>query len=214
MGEAEESRFYSRAFWVVAGGLLAVALFAILKPFLESILWAGLLALLISPLNDLLSRKLGDRPALAAILLTVAGALFVLIPAVVTGIIFAGQATELLSRLERLAERYRIAEPSDLLQVPALDQVFRWIGKFVPIPPAQLRAWVLDGGRSLLSLALASSGAVVAGVVGLLFEVGLTLFLLFFFLRDCRAAAALLLLLVLLRPQGQADPTDTLLGIT
>src|SRR5215468_8046348 len=173
MGEAEESRFYSRAFWVVAGGLLAVALFAILKPFLESILWAGLLALLISPLNDLLSRKLGGRPGLAAILLTVAGALFVLIPAVVTGVIFAGQATELLSRLERLAERYRIAEPSDLLQVPALDQIFRWIGKFVPLPPAQIRAWVLDGGRSLLSLALASSGAVVAGVVGLLFEAGL-----------------------------------------
>src|SRR5262249_56715173 len=93
-------------------------------------------------------------------------ALFVLIPAVVTGIIFAGQATELLSRLERLAERYRIAEPSDLLQVPALDQVLRWIGKFVPVPPVQLRTWLLDGGRSLLSLVLASSGAVGAGRAG------------------------------------------------
>jgi len=214
MGEAEESRFYSRAFWVVAGGLLVVALFAILKPFLESILWAGLLALLISPLNDLLSRKLGGRPGLAAILLTLAGALFVLIPAVVTGIIFAGQATELLSRLERLAERYRIAQPSDLLQVPALDQVFRWIGKFVPIPPAQIRAWVLDGGRSLLSLALASSGAVVAGVVGLIFELGLTLFLLFFFLRDGRAAAARLSRLVPLSPERKAGLAGHLSAVT
>src|SRR5215470_4275220 len=94
MGEAEESRFYSRAFWVVAGGLLAVALFAILRPFLESILWAGLLALLISPLNDLLSRKLGGRPALAAILLTLAGALFVLIPAKMTPVTTAGMSTK------------------------------------------------------------------------------------------------------------------------
>ena len=73
MGEAEEGRFYARVFWLVAGGLLAVALFAILRPFLESILWAGLLALLISPLNDLLSRKLGGRPGLAALILSVAG---------------------------------------------------------------------------------------------------------------------------------------------
>jgi len=177
-------------------------------------LWAGLLALLISPLNDLLSRKLGGRPGLAALILSVAGALFVLIPAVVTGIIFAGQATELLSRLERLAERYRIAEPSDLLQVPALDQVLRWIGKFVPVPPVQLRTWLLDGGRSLLSLVLASSGAVVAGVVGLLFEVGLTLFLLFFFLRDGRAAAARLSRLVPLSPQRKADLAGHLSAIT
>jgi predicted PurR-regulated permease PerM len=214
MGEAEEGRFYARVFWLVAGGLLAVALFAILRPFLESILWAGLLALLINPLNDLLSRKLGGRPGLAALILSVAGALFVLIPAVVTGIIFAGQATELLSRLERLAERYRIAEPSDLLQVPALDQVLRWIGKFVPVPPVQLRTWLLDGGRSLLSLVLASSGAVVAGVVGLLFEVGLTLFLLFFFLRDGRAAAARLSRLVPLSPQRKADLAGHLSAIT
>src|SRR5262245_59443169 len=129
MGGAEEGRFYARVFWLVAGGLLAVALFAILRPFLESILWAGLLALLINPLNDLLSRKLGGRPGLAALILSVAGALFVLIPAVVTGISFAGQATDLLSRLERLAERYPIAEPSDLHPVPALDQVLRLIGK-------------------------------------------------------------------------------------
>jgi len=214
MGEAEESRFYARAFWLVAGGLLAVALFAILRPFLESIVWAALLALLISPLNDLLSRKLGGRAGLAAIILTLAGALFVLIPAVVTGIIFAGQATELLSRLERLAERYRIAEPSDLLQVPALDQVFQWIGKLVPVPPAQIRAWVLDGGRSLLSLLLASSGAVVAGVVGLIFKVGLTLFLLFFFLRDGRAAAARLSSLVPLSPQRKADLAGHLSAVT
>jgi len=194
MGEAEEGRFYARVFWLVAGGLLAVALFAILRPFLESILWAGLLALLISPLNDLLSRKLGGRPGLAALILSVAGALFVLIPAVVTGII--------------------IAEPSDLLQVPALDQVLRWIGKFVPVPPVQLRTWLLDGGRSLLSLVLASSGAVVAGVVGLLFEVGLTLFLLFFFLRDGRAAAARLSRLVPLSPQRKADLAGHLSAIT
>jgi predicted PurR-regulated permease PerM len=214
MGEAEESRFHARVFWLAAIGLLSLALLAILRPFLESVLWAGLLAFLVNPVNGLLARKLGGRPGLAAFLLTLAGALFVLIPAVVTAVIFAGQATELMGTLERLAERYRIAQPSDLLEVPALDQLFQWIGKFVPLPPAQLRGWVLDGGRSLLALLLASSGAFFVGVVGVLVEVGLTLFLLFFFLRDGGAAVARVVRLIPLSPARKTDLMGHLSAVT
>src|SRR6266536_1442726 len=114
MAEAGEGRFYARVFGVVAGSLLALALFSILRPFLDSILWAGLLAFLVAPLNGLLTRKLGGRPGLAAFLLTLAGALFVLIPAVVTAVIFAGQATELLRVLERLAEHRSEEHTSEL----------------------------------------------------------------------------------------------------
>src|SRR5882672_11861678 len=214
MAEAGESRFYARVFGLVAGGLLALALVSILRPFLESILWAGLLAFLVAPLNGLLTRKLGGRPGLAALLLTMAGALFVLIPAVVTAIIFAGQATELMGTLERLAERYKIAQPSDLLQMPALDQLFQWIGTVVPVPPAQIRGWALDGGRSLLVLLLASSGAFFAGVLGVVVEVGLTLFLLFFFLRDGGEATARAVRLIPLSPERKADLVGHLSAVT
>src|SRR4029453_5850839 len=81
MAEGGEGRFYARVFGVVAGSLLALALFSILRPFVDSILWAGLLAFLVAPLNRLLTQKLGGRPGLAAFLLTLAGALFVLVPA-------------------------------------------------------------------------------------------------------------------------------------
>ena len=47
MVEGGEGRFYARVFGVVAGSLLALALFSILRPFLDSILWAGLLAFLL-----------------------------------------------------------------------------------------------------------------------------------------------------------------------
>lgn len=214
MTEVGESRFYARVFGLGAAGLLALALFAILRPFLESILWAGLLAFLIAPLNRRLTRRLGDRPGLAAFLLTLAGALFVLIPAVVTAIIFAGQATDLLKALEHLAERYRIDQPSDLLQAPALDQLFQWIGRFVPVPAAQIRGWALDGGRSLLSLLVASSGAFFAGVLGVVIEVGLTLFLLFFFLRDGGEATARALRLIPMSPQRKEDLVGHLSAVT
>jgi predicted PurR-regulated permease PerM len=214
MAEADESRFYARVFWLAAGSLLALALFAILRPFLGSLLWAGLLAFLAAPVNSRLARRLGDRPGLAAALLTVAGALFVLIPAVLTAAIFAGQATDLLHTLERLAERYRIDQPSALLQAPALDQLFNWIAKFVPASPAQLRGWTLDGGRSLLALLVASSGAFFKGALGIVVEIGFTLFLLFFFLRDGVAATARALRLVPLSPGRKADLVGHLAAVT
>jgi len=214
MAEAGESRFYARVFGLVAGGLLAFALLSILKPFLASILWAGLLAFLIAPLNGLVTRKLGGRSGLAALLLTLAGAMFVLIPAVVTATIFAGQATELMGTLDGLAERYKIAQPSDLLQMPALEHLFQWIGRFVPVPPAQIRGWALDGGRSLLSLLIASSGKFFADVLGVVVEVGLTLFLLFFFLRDGGEAAARAVRLIPLSAERKADLVGHLSAVT
>src|SRR6266511_1371177 len=153
MARTEDSRFYAKVFGLVATALLGLLLLNILKPFLESILWAGLLAFLLAPVDGFLARRLGGRPALAALLLTVAGALFVLIPA-------------------------------DVFQVPALDKLFAWIGTFVPVPPEQIQAWALDGGKTLLALLVASSGAFFVGALGVVVEVALTLFLLFFFLRD------------------------------
>src|SRR5262245_41254734 len=184
MAGIEDGRFYARVFALVAVALLALLPLNILRPFLDSILWAGLLAFLLAPFDGFLARKLGGRPALAALLLTIAGALFVLIPAVVTAVIFAREATALIGRLQELADRYRITHAADVFQVPAFDQLFVWIGKFVPVPPDQIQAWALDGGKALLALLIASSGAFFSGVLGVFVEVGLTLFLLFFFLRD------------------------------
>jgi len=213
MSTAEDGRFYARVFGLAAAALLALLLLNILKPFFESILWAGLLAFLLAPVDAFLARKLGGRPALSALLLTVAGALFVLIPAVMTAVVFAGQATVLVGRLQELADRYRITHATDVFQVPAFDQLFTWIGKFVPVPPEQIQAWALDGGKALLALLVASSGAFFAGVLGVVVEVGLTLFLLFFFLRDGREMVTRALVLVPMTAERKADLVDHLAAV-
>ena len=140
MSTAEDGRFYARVFGLAAAALLALLLLNILKPFFESILWAGLLAFLLAPVDAFLARKLGGRPALSALLLTVAGALFVLIPAVVTAVVFAG-------------------------------------------------------------------------VLGVVVEVGLTLFLLFFFLRDGREMVRRALVLVPMTAERKADLVDHLAAV-
>lgn len=213
MATAEDGRFYARVFGLAAAALLALLLLNVLKPFFESILWAALLAFLLAPVDSFLARKLGGRPALSALLLTVAGALFVLIPAVVTAVVFAGQATVLVRRLQELADRYRITHATDVFQVPAFDQLFTWIGKFVPVPPEQIQAWTLDGGKALLALLVASSGAFFAGALGVVVEVGLTLFLLFFFLRDGREMVTRALALVPMTAERKSDLVDHLSAV-
>src|ERR1700674_4995627 len=166
MAQEDESRFYARIFWLTVAALLALALLSILKPFFESILWAGLLAFLLTPVTDRLTRAFGGRRSLAALLVTLGGALFVLIPAVVTAVVFAGQASELVAKLQELADRYRIAQASDLFQVPALDRVVQWMSGLTSVSPDQIQGWAIQGSKALLILLVASSGAFFAGVLG------------------------------------------------
>lgn len=190
MAQEDESRFYARVFWLTTAALLSLALLSILKPFFESILWAGLLAFLLAPVTRRLTRVFRGRRSLAALLMTLAGALFVLIPAIVTAVVFAGQASELVARLQEFADRYRIAQASDVFQVPALDRLVQWISRLVSVSPDQIQGWAIQGSKSLLILLVASSGAFFAGVLGVVVELTLTLLLLFFFLRDGEGAVA------------------------
>ncbi|MGH7399804.1 MAG: hypothetical protein ACRELW_19985, partial [Candidatus Rokuibacteriota bacterium] len=65
-----DDHFYPRVFALVTAALLAAALFLILRPFLAAILWAMLLAFLLSPAQRALGRRLRGRFALTALMLT------------------------------------------------------------------------------------------------------------------------------------------------
>lgn len=214
MAQESDSRFYARVFALVAVALLALAVLSILRPFFESILWAGLLAFLLQPVTRRITRAFHGRRGLAALLVTLAGALFVLIPAVVTAVVFAGQASELVARLQELADRYKIAQASDVFLVPALDRLIRWVSGLMSVSPEQIQAFAIQGSKSLLMLLVASSGAFFAGVLGVLVEVTLTLFLLFFFVRDGEQAVARGLALVPLSAERKEHLVGHLSAVT
>jgi predicted PurR-regulated permease PerM len=214
MAKESDSRFYARVFGLVAAALLALAVLSILRPFFESILWAGLLAFLLQPVTRRITRAFHGRRGLAALLVTLAGALFVLIPAVVTAVVFAGQASELVARLQELADRYKIAQASDVFLVPALDRLVRWTSGLMSVSPEQIQAFAIQGSKSLLMLLVASSGAFFAGVLGVLVEVTLTLFLLFFFVRDGEQAVARGLALVPLSAERKEHLVGHLSAVT
>ncbi|HWN90868.1 MAG TPA: AI-2E family transporter, partial [Verrucomicrobiae bacterium] len=122
-----DRQFYLRVFWVAAAALLALGLFEVLRPFFESIVWAALLAFLLKPVNDRLTRKLGGRRGVAAIALTVAGFLFVLAPIGMLAVVFGRQAADLIGHLQALAERYKVSQTSDLLNLPIVHRLLVWL---------------------------------------------------------------------------------------
>jgi predicted PurR-regulated permease PerM len=181
---SRDGAFYSRVFTLVAVGLLCLALVRMIYPFGGPILWALLLAFMLAPVNQALVRALGGRAALAALLLTIASVLLILLPAVLLGVAFANQAGELVGLIQELAERHHIAGLSDVLRIPVLDRVIQSLGAHVPLSADRIQSWLVEGGQGLLRTLVLASGAIFAGALGAVVQFVLTLFLLFFFLRD------------------------------
>lgn len=208
------SPFWSRLFGVAALAALAYALLRIFEPFLGSILWAVLLALLLHPINVLLRRRLRGRAGAAAGLLTLAVALGLAVPAAILAIVFAGQASELATRVTAVAARYQIAHPSDLFRLPVLQGAFRWIEQHVPVTADQVQAWLLEGIKRVLQRLAASSGSFFLGALGVVVSIVLMLFVLFFFLRDGDAMAQRLVRVVPMPEEHKRRLVDHLVSVT
>lgn len=206
--------FYQRVFALAATALLAYALFKIIQPFLGPIFWALLLAFLLFPVNRALRRRLRERRGAAAILLTLAVMLLVLIPAGLLAVVFARQATDLIGRLQAAAGRHHIEQVGDLLRIPILERAIEWIGSLLPVSAEQVQGWALDAGKSLLQTLVAASGSIFAGALGAFVDLVLILFLLFFFLRDGQDMVQRLLGLIPMGAERKARLVEHLSAVT
>jgi len=170
----------------VVAALLAVAVYLILRPFLVPILWAVLLAFLLNPVNVWLRRKWHGmrRRGFAALLMTELVTLAIILPAALIAIAFAGQASDLIQKLQVLAQRYRIARPGDVVRLPVVDRIVHWFADNTPVTVDQVQEWIVGGLRTALEFAVANSKFVFLGALGAVIGLLLMLFVLYFFFRD------------------------------
>ena len=179
-----DDRFYSRVFALATAALLGGALFLIVRPFLEAILWSMLLAFLLSPLQRVLARRVGGRAALSAIVLTVATAIVLIAPAPLLSVAFASQARDLFDRLQVLVAQSGISNPGDVFNIPIVTRAIDWAAAVAPVSADQIQDWLMAGVQTLLQKMVILSGSFVFGALNALVGLAITLFLLFFFLRD------------------------------
>jgi predicted PurR-regulated permease PerM len=178
----QQSAFYPRVFASVTAIVLGVAVFWILEPFTGALLWAGLLAFLLFPLNRRLRVWLRGYTSAAALLLTIAVVLMVVVPTILLGVTFVSEAAALAGQLQAAAAQHQIQSPSDLANL--VEKAAHWLGDRFPVPVDQVRASLLAAGEQLARSAVSLVGSLFASLIDLVIAVVVALFVLFFFLRD------------------------------
>ncbi len=155
-------------FQLVVAAVLGYALWRIFRPFLGPIVWALLLALLLFPINRRLRRRFRDRRGVAALVLTLAVAICVVVPVALGAIAFAKQAIDLGQALSDAAERHQIAGVQDVLRLPWVGAGMAWLERHASLDPEQVQDWIVQGARLSVEFLLVHGRDLLFGALGLI----------------------------------------------
>ena len=185
---------------LLVAGLLYLA-WRIVSPVWQPLTWAVLLGAVLAPATARLSRRLGNRPRLAASIVTILAILLFLLPvALIAGAVTA-QSAQLLNRLQNYAPTLGRIQSLDLSHIPWLQGSIDWIGENAGISLQQLQDSLVGVTRNLLETLMSSRGSVVLGALGTIVSFLLMLFVLFFVLRDGPGIAARVVQLLPIEPR-------------
>jgi predicted PurR-regulated permease PerM len=206
------SRFYARSFALVTVGVLGVLLFRVLAPFFAPLLWASLLAFMLEPLHLRLERR--TKGPVAAALVTLLSSLVVVGPVGLFLVAFLRQASELLTRFQAEAADRKLPALQVVLQFKPVSLVLEKLGQISSLTPEQVVAQASSAAQAGLQELASLGGTVFLGAVNIVSQFGLTMFLLFFFVRDGRELFRRALVLVPLPAAAKVRLQGTMAGVT
>lgn len=149
--------------------------FRIIEPFLAEIAWAAVLAICFQPPHVQLTRRFG--PSRAALLSTLIVTALIVIPGILVASALVSEGGHAVNDLQTAFEKDGTTRARD---------GWEWARLHVPLlPPAdEVVARVTESMGSLAAAVAARAGGVLKNVASFLFSLVITLFILFFFLRD------------------------------
>lgn len=206
--------FYRRVFTLTAAAVIGVAVYHILKPFLQPIAWATILALFMYPLQTRLTGLLRGRENLSALLLLLLVVILFVGPLTALAVAFATQAQYLLSMSGDLVDRVRGEQGLGLSTMPQLQPLFAWLDQHLSISASQMQQWALSGATRLLQRLASFGGTAFFGAVGTVLSFTVMLFLLFFALRDGRAMAMTAVGLIPMQPARKEVLVSRMMAVT
>lgn len=146
-----------------------------LRPFVDVLLWAAVLAIVAYPLHARLVARTG-QPSLSAILTCLIVIAVLVIPVAFLGLAVVKQAAGVATQLPDTAQR-------------ALDPESRhmqFIGRYVDLEAVLSPTFIVDRLRAASGLIAAQSLEIIGGVIGTAAKLFFMLFTLYFLLRDSR----------------------------
>lgn len=166
---------------ITLGVVLAIALYLcwlMLQPFVNVILWAGVLAVVFFPLHRRIRLRV-PNPSGAAVVSTLLVVVLILLPATFITIAvvreLAGAADSLQAGLQRLTSGSTI---------PVVGWVLDRLRVYVDIDPEQARQFIATRLQAWGSALASSTLVVVGGAVGAVVQMVLVVFTLFYMFRD------------------------------
>lgn len=180
-------RFYARVFTLLTVVTLGIAAWRIVGPFFGPLVWAIFLAFLYQPLHVRLTRYLRNRPPWSAFVLTLLTFILFIGPLTALSAAFAAQVGELLHYVQGTLTGQARTNVLDLSKVPWIHQALGRLDQLFGIDEAQIRSWFEQGANEMLQLMAQFGGKVFLGAIGSVVGFVLTLFMLFFFIRDGEA---------------------------
>jgi predicted PurR-regulated permease PerM len=170
----ERDRFLLVIFYgvLVLVGYLA---FRVISPFLAPLAWAAVFGMVLNPVQARLEARMGRGRAAAATSLL--AALIIVGPAITVLSILTVEVTSVVQRAH-----------SGALSVPAAPDVRLWyegLRQKVMVPlPADPTASIIEAIKAVASYLAARAGTILQNAAGLVFQLFVMLFGLFYFLRD------------------------------
>jgi predicted PurR-regulated permease PerM len=176
------------AFLFCLAALALVFCFIIARPFLTSILWALIIAVTFHPVHARIHRRVHNRTGAALISILIV-LLMVVIPAALLGVATVNEIGNAFQNLNQKS----IAEGGwgpYLTRVS--DAASQWIGTYVHAPEFDLRKEILVRMEQISGIAGSIVAGVLSNVTAVVIQGILTLFILFFMLRDGNSGLRLL----------------------
>lgn len=155
--------------------LIGYLAFRIVAPFLAALAWAAVFGMVLDPVQARLDARLG--PGRAAALTTLLAALMIVGPAITVLSILTVEITSVVQRVQ-----------SGAVAIPAAPDAREWyesLRQKVLIPlPADPTASIIDAVKAVATYLAARAGTILQNAAGLVFQLFVMLFGLFYFLRD------------------------------
>lgn len=180
------TEFYRRGFLVLTVVVLGYAVWEILTPFWGALAWSIVLAVLMAPLQSRLASAFGDRPSIAATVLTMLTPVVVFAPLVLLGATFIEQGRILIYDLQHSAWRIDSDTLNRLEEYPVLGPLLADVVDLLDLEGSQITGFFVTIGQTFLRYAASLGSSMVIGALGTTVAFLLMLFLLFFMLRDGR----------------------------
>ena len=166
--------------------LMAIGCALVLRPFLSALMWAAVICFSTWPVYSRFERALGGRRTLVAVLMTLLVSVVLVAPFGVLVATLAESVVNLTAAATRILEQGPPAPPRSIAELPLIGTSLSayWEGLAHDAPAFIIELKKLTGPAADMAVA----GGAVLGVS--LFELGLSVFIAFFFYRHGRQMAA------------------------